>query len=273
MTSFDSLESSQESSKPLEVYRFRVGDAAPLLYTSAPDTIVVGADTYVPEAIDRSTFGQGPEERKQTVDIRLPMLNVFASRYLNIVPGQTARVAIIQLQRDEVPTYSTQLYRFRGKVISVDFDDEDFATLHCVSHEYAGNRVIPNRTFAHQCGLLLYGTDCGASTVGHTYTGTVTAVSGNTITVSGAGASGLDFVSGWAQSAGGEDLRTVLAQSGDVMTLLIPFATSPLGSTVTLFEGCDHLIDGDCQARFGRGLEYGGFPYVPSKDIFRSGVV
>jgi hypothetical protein len=38
------------------------------------------------------------------------------------------------------------------------------------------------------------------------------------------------------------------------------------------FAGCDHLIEGDCALVFDQVAEFGGFAFVPSKDIFAQGV-
>jgi hypothetical protein len=272
VTSFESLETSVEGSVPIEVYRFVIGGET-FLYTSTEDELTIGTDVYQPTPIDRSTFSQGPDDRAQLVTFTLPQLNEFVVRYLSVAPGAPATVTVIQLQRNEVPTFDTQIVRFQGRVRSVRYTDDDLAEVGVQSQEYALSRTIPTRVYSMQCNLMLYSPDCGASTVGHSLlSATVTAVSGNTITVAGVAASGLDFVSCYVKPNGQDDLRTIYGQSGDVLTLLLPFASSPLGSTVDVFEGCDHLQDGDCQTKFGRGIDNGGFFFVPLKDIFQNGL-
>lgn len=272
MTSFDVLESSVEASVPIEVYEFTIGSST-YRYTSTEDPITVGANIYTPEQIERGSLSQGQEERKKLLEITLPLLNAFAVQYLNIVPGERAEVTIIQLQRNETPAFDTQIVRYRGQVRSVRYTDNDTAILGCQSLEFALSRTIPNFVYSGVCNWFLYGAGCGADPSAHSLVSApVTAVSGNTITVTGVAASGKDFVGGYCKMGTFSDFRMVIAQAGDVLTLLLPFAVNPLGGTVDAFEGCDHSLLGDCETKFGRGVEFGGFYYVPKKNIFRSGL-
>ena len=272
MSSFEALTESVESSRPIEVYRFVIGSET-YLYTSAEDEITVGSDIYTPaKGLGRSSVSVGQEDRGRLMEITLPQLDPFVSRYLGIAPGDNATVTIMELQRDE-PGLVTQILVFTGKVRSVAFDNDDQATIGVQSQEFALTRQLPNYVYSSLCNYVLYGTECGASTVGHSLTGvTVTAVSFNTITVPGVAASGMNFVGGWCRPSAQEDFRMVIAHSGDVLTALLPYYTSPLGQPKAVFEGCDHALDGDCQAKFGRGTEFGGFHYVPEDNIFSKGL-
>jgi hypothetical protein len=73
------------------------------------------------------------------------------------------------------------------------------------------------------------------------------------------------------EALGGVDRRLILSSSGDVLTLLLPFTSSPLGSTVIVFAGCDHTI-ATCKSKFNNVVNYGGFAFVPTKNIFQTGI-
>lgn len=270
MSTFDILERSEESSVPIEVYRFLLG-AETFLYTSTEDAITVGADTYTPKAISRGNFGQGRDQGTEMI-VRLPQTDPLTAKYINVVPGQVGVVIVIRLQRNESPTFATQSVIFRGRIRAVRFDDDDAAEISCISLESSTSRTVPMWVYSGGCNHALYSPGCGASTTGHNFIGAVSAVSGNTITVSGLSGSGMDFVGGWCRPTTLDDFRMVVAQSGDVLTLLLPFAANPLGLDMQCFEGCDHDLAGDCQTKFGRGVDYGGFYYIPNKDPFRTGV-
>ncbi len=77
------------------------------------------------------------------------------------------------------------------------------------------------------------------------------------------------FVGGFCRFPAGslDDARLILAQSGDVLTLLIPFAENVLGSNIDLFAGCDRSLD-TCDSKFAAVPNYGGFPFVPRKNPF-----
>jgi len=131
---------------------------------------------------------------------------------------------------------------------------------------------MPTYTYQGLCNHVLYGPGCLVDPVAHRFTGTVTATSGLTITVPGAGASGIKFKSGYCKPTTITDYRMITAQSGDVLTLLMPFASSPLGATLELFAGCDHNVSGDCKNVFNNVDRFGGFNWVPNKNIFNTGV-
>jgi hypothetical protein len=199
-----------------------------------------------------------------TVDV--PTGNSLVAMFRNIIPAQPVGVTITRLQRDESPTFNTQQVIFRGELQGVAFANDGLtAQLALLPAEGKLKRTLPSWTYSHQCNHLLYATGCGAAIASFTHTGTVTAVSGNTITVSGASGSGHDFTGGFVKPTTSDDRRLIRSQSGDVLTLLQPFPSDVNGLSVDVSAGCDHLISGDCETVFGRGIDNGGFPYIPGE--------
>lgn len=272
MADFGTLESSLQDSNPLEVYKFALGGQS-FLYTSAEDEIVLGADTYEPIAISRNEIQQGQDARKRILEVTVPASNAFAQRYVVTPPGQRATLSIIRLQRDEVPTFSTQVLVYKGSVQSAQFpDDGQTAKIAVQSIEAASSRTIPRFTYSGMCNHILYDERCKVDPALFNHIGNVTVESGNDITVTGAGAAGLDFTGGFARPSAVTDFRLIVAQAGDVLTLLIPFEVPVLNTDVQAFAGCDFLIEGDCALVFDQVIEFGGFAHVPSKDIFSEGL-
>lgn len=272
MASFDTLESSVESSRPIEIYTFAVGGTE-YRYTSSQDDITVGADTWSATAIARSGIAVKLANRNQTVTITIPAENAFGRRYRSTPPAGNATVSIIRLQRDEVPTFDTQALVFKGRVQSVTFPQNGHvAEITCQPLDAGPSRNIPRFTFMSSCNHVLFDGACGVNPASHNHTGEVTAVSANVITVDGLSASGIDARGGYAQDLTHTDFRLVLAQSGDDITLLLPFGSDPTGGNVQVFAGCDHSLTGDCATTFDNVKEFGGFPFVPSKNIFQTGL-
>lgn len=272
MATYDTLERSTEESKPLEVYNFSLGGES-FLYTSAEDEVTVGVDTYKPESISRNAVALGEDERSRLLEVTVPLTNTFAGKYLNIPPGIRASCTVIRLQRDETPTFSTQELSFKGFVQSVRFPDESTAVIGVQSIEAATSRTIPRFAYQGLCNHMLYDDQCQADPDLFSIKGAVvTAEVDNTITVAGAAASGFDFTAGYVKPNGVNDFRLVLAQSGDVLTLLLPFSVSVLGLTADVFAGCDHVISGDCLNVFDNVPRHGGFFIIPKKNPFQTGV-
>jgi hypothetical protein len=62
-----------------------------------------------------------------------------------------------------------------------------------------------------------------------------------------------------------------LAQAGDVLTLILPFSVDMVGKVVTVYAGCDRSI-AMCVAKFDNLNNFRGCPYVPTKNIFLTGL-
>lgn len=274
MTSFATLEASRESSRPLEIYEISIG-ADQYRYTSNDADLTVGADVYTALAISRNNIEQGSDSQARNLILTVPGDNPFAALYRNVVPGQRASVNVWRLQRNEVPTFNTRILMFKGQVMSVRFPQDGYtAEIAVRSIEQALNRSIPRYTFMSMCNHILYSPACGADPLLHDVVGTVSAVSGNTITLPGANSKPDGFYNGGYCRAvsGADDFRMILSHVGNVLTLLLPFAEDVNGAQVQAFAGCDHLVDGDCATVHDRVAEFGGFAFVPNRNPFQTGL-
>lgn len=273
MSDADTLRSSLESSRPLEVYTFALGGTS-FRYTSAEDSIVLSGDTFEPESISRNSTALGSDSKSRDLLITVPSSNEFAEKYVNLVPGQKATVTIIELQRDEVPTFDTETLVFKGQVQSVHFPlDGHGAEIIVRSIEVALNRTVPRFTYMATCNHVLYDQRCKVISSLFDLTGAVTAEIGNTITVTGATIEPDGFYTGgFCKPVGVPDFRMILAHSGNVLTLLLPFSAPVISTDVQIFAGCDHVLTGDCANKFENADEFGGTAFVPNKNIFESGL-
>lgn len=269
---YASFESSVDASRPVEIYRFVLGTEE-FLYTSAEDTITNAGDDFTAEAISRSELAIGKEERKRVVTVEVPALNPLAQRYIDTPPGERCTLSIFRFQRDDGGTPETILI-YKGSILTVQFpDDSSTAKISLQSIEAATGREIPRYTYQLPCNHILYDALCKVDSGLFNHSGIVTVVSGNDITVAGAGASGFDFTGGYCRpTAGSPDFRLITGHTGDVLTLLLPFEVNPLSGNVQAFAGCDHLLDGDCSLVFNNEPEYGGFYFVPNRNIFSGGL-
>lgn len=272
MADHDTLASSIEDSRPIELFEFNLG-STPFRFTSAEDEIPIGSDVYTPIAIARGQIEQGSDQSNRNLTVTMPATEAFAQKYRSIPPGEKASLNIFRYERDESPAFDTQVLMFKGNVQSVAYpNDGHSATFAIRSIESALNRNLPRFTFAGMCQLILYSAACGANASSFDHLGAASSISGDTITVAGAGASGFDFVGGYLQPTSVTDFRLITAQSGDVLTLLLPFAEDPTGLTMQVFAGCDHLVAGDCALVFDQVANFGGYAFVPNKAIFEVGI-
>ncbi len=275
MSTYDTLESSRQDSRPVELYAFAIGSRS-YLYTSAEDAITIGADTYEPEAIARDAIeAGGSENANRTLVVTLPASNAFAALYVNVVPGQSATVSIFRVQRDETPSLgTTQILQFKGTVQAVRFpNDGQTAEIALRSIEASSSQQIPRRSYMSLCGHVLYDQRCKVDPALFSVTGVVASATGNVITLTGADAyPDQYFRGGYCKPSTESDFRMVLDHTGNLLTLLLPFATDPVGSNVVAYAGCNRSLTGDCATKFDAVLEFGGFAFVPTKNPFATGL-
>lgn len=273
MTSFDALETSVESSRPIELYQFVVGGRS-FFYTSAEDEIVTpDSQEWTPESIARGKLVQGSDQSTRTVTVTMPATNPFAALYVGVPPGARGEVSIFRYQRGEVPTLATQVLLFSGVVQSVKFPNEgESAEVAVRDLASALERTVPRATFMGLCNRFLYDDGCGVDPAGHTHVGEVLSMVANVIEVDGAGASGHDFAGGYVTPSTGIDPRLVLAQSGNFLTLLVPFGSDMTGLNMQCLAGCDHRVDGDCALVYDNVERFDGFAFVPNRNPFEAGI-
>lgn len=267
---FDPLESSLESSEPIELYKFTLGSEE-FLYSNTEDTITILGDIYVPTTIKRGDLAIGRDERNKVVTVEVPANNTLAQRYVGTPPGQRASLSIFRVQRQDGALETALIYK--GSVLTVQFpQDQDVGVISLQSIEAASSREIPRFTYMGMCNHILYDSGCKVDSSLFRHVGTASAVLNDTVTVSGAGSSGFDFTGGYAKPTAFTDFRLIIAQSGDVLTLLLPFEQDPLNTNIEVYAGCNHLLTGDCSQVFANEIEFGGFPFVPTKNVWSSGL-
>jgi hypothetical protein len=74
------------------------------------------------------------------------------------------------------------------------------------------------------------------------------------------------------------DLRYIIDHSGTQLTLIVPLSDltedvndSSGDALVALYPGCDHTRE-TCKDKFDNLANYGGFPWIPSKNPFANSV-
>lgn len=272
---FAQYEESQDGSRPVELFTFTTGSVINR-WTSAEDDILESGDTWTAVNISREALaGGGADQRDQNLVITVPADNSIASQYINSVPGVPTTVVIERIQRTDGPSFEV-IKLFEGRIASVGFEDHGRrAKINVQPLVAATSRTVPRFNFQGSCNHVLYDDLCQVDDTDPAFrlsAAAVTAVSGNTITVTGVSAFGADFFEGgFVEASGGTDRRLILSTSGDILTLLLPFSASPLGSSVIVFAGCDHSI-ATCKSKFNNVINYGGFAFVPTKNIFTTGI-
>jgi len=268
-------EVSVEAGQPVELYEFTVG-STPYFYTSAEDAITVGAQVYTPKPIRRDALKEDPSNRDFDFKVYLPTTDPVSQHFLGVLPGVRVRLHVSRFHRTDTPTPELRDI-FDGFVNGVQFENNGKQAVIVSRTMLASNgRTIPRRTYQGKCNHVLYDPlTCKVDDTDAAFrasTRTVVSQVGRLLTVSGISPAYADgwFTGGYVEAIGLSDFRLVLEHTGSLLTLLIPFSQQP--TFVNVFAGCNH-DPVDCSDKFDNFMHYGGFPFVPTKRIFETGLL
>ncbi len=267
--SFDLNERGRESSAPIELYEFGIGPER-FRYTTAPGPVTYASNVYLPLAIKREALFFGADQRGEALKITMPASNELVRRYINGVPGLLCSLRIERAQRFDGT--STRVIQFDGVVKSVAFTlDGIQAELAVLPLSGELNSVIPRFVYSSQCNHVLFDENCQVLSSLHRFLGPVASVTNDILTVTGLSARGSGWATGGFVATTGGDYRLIIDHTGDNIRLLLPFYTSPIGQNVEVFAGCDHTLN-HCGPKFSNTINFGGYPFVPSKNVFQTGI-
>lgn len=271
--SYDSLETSVESGRPVELYEIVVGTQT-FRYTSAEDEQPIGAVTYEPKPISRGKVEEGPQRRNADFVVKLPTSDPLSQLFLGVLPGVRVPIVVRRFHRGDTSVMGGPevVITFSGFVLSANFAKNGKECRLTARHALASlNRIIPARSFMSSCNHVLYhATTCRAddtSPANRVSAAPVVSQVATALTVTGLSGTFPDgtFDSGFVEAVGTSDFRLVLSHAGDVLTLLTPFTTTP--ATVNVFRGCPHTIAA-CKTDFDNVINFGGFAFVPNRNPY-----
>ncbi|MEM6484971.1 MAG: phage BR0599 family protein [Pseudomonadota bacterium] len=274
--SYEVLEASTQDGTPVYKFEFAQGGTF-YRYTTADMFISDSVGTWEPVALVHGDFEQTSELAKNGIPITMPRTLAVAQLFLNGIPeGQTSLT--IYRGHDQTDHASFQVI-WKGRVVrpnstgdEVTLMGEDVLT----SFKQSGLR---NR-YQKGCPHALYSVDCGLTRSEWATTVTVTSVTGFDLNVSGFNDGTVDstplladngyYSNGLVELPDGT-LRHVLSHLGGALTLLRPFSDLVLPLNITAYPGCSNTLAA-CNERFGNAINYGGFPWIPSKNPFGNNV-
>lgn len=274
MPTYDQLQKSEYESRPLEFYKFSNNDQD-FRFTSSTEEITYLGATYTPLEIVRKNITQTTNLDRGDLILTLPKLCDLVREYRR-TPPSPYWLTLFSVHFGETET--KQLWQ--GRIFDVKRKGA-LAEIRLESIITAQNRMGLQREFQVLCNNFLGdGIGCPVNLALRARPATVTAITGNTITVSGLGA----FINEWFEGGFVEladgDRRDVVksVQSTGVLTLARRFSSSSLatGDPVTVYDGCKHRHQEDCISKFGsetnNGEAFGGYPYAGSRNPFKTGV-
>lgn len=265
-----SEETSEQAGAPVELYFFARGSQY-WRYTSASHDFDIGypfaapqAGIYQSRAIKRGEIGQSPEPVRAALKLQvqpdLPLLDEFRG----IPASGEMTVTVLRLHHGDTGTEVVTLWM--GRVLGARFTP-DHAELDCEPVTVSLARNGLRRLYSRTCSHALY--DSGCAVVPAPAAAAVSSVNRVLIGILPDQIHG-DYNGGWLETLDGSQRAMIVSNTSNTLTLLYPLPLEP-GQAVRLYKGCDHTTQ-TCAAKFNNLANFGGFPFIPTKNPFNTGV-
>lgn len=267
---YDSRELSSALSEPVECYDFfrddGGGTVAHWRYVAAPVNLSFSGALYgaIP-GLSRSEIQQTGETTSMQVTVTVPRDCEVALALRGKCSARPMQLVIRRTQRGLADTGAKEI--FRGEVTDPVFEGS-MAALTCSSEESVWGDALCRVAYSRTCPYMLYDVLCSADESAATFTGTITAISADFLTVTvdevaspadHLGSGSLFYQTGAIDDAGTTAMIT--KQAGHVLTLQTPLEGALVGDAVILLGGCDRTTVG-CISH--SNIErFGGFTKIP----------
>lgn len=259
---YSAYETSAYSAHPIEIYEF-VRGVLVWRYTTADEDKIIGSFTYKAVIAERGGLEQTQEMSRNPISISMDKNVEFLTQFKGAPPSDPINLTIKRYHEGD----SEILTIWVGRIVNVKFKERE-ADIRCEPIFTALKRPILRRRYQTTCPHVLYGQQCGVSAVAFGLPAEVSVVLGKDITATAFGTQVNGYYSGgfvdWA-TGGVIERRFIISHTGSVITLNLPFMSLPIGASLTVYPGCDHLLT-TCNSKFANDDNYGGQPFYPSKN-------
>lgn len=269
--SFDDIENSAYRGAPERLFLFSVGDqnygyverAGATTYNNIPYTALA--------LIDMTDIAQALSEDSPTIEINLDSTAAVVAQFIPYQPAQPMRVRVYRHHvGDPDGEYLTELI---GEVASAALDEETGTAMLSVRMLASSfDRKVPWPAYQKQCNYVLYGPGCQVDREAYKTETTLTDSTANRI-------ASPDFVKpdptwftlGYVVRVADGQVRWVIWQDADVLTLQSPFVGAKGGDVVVAYPGCN-LLKTTCHDKFNNLPRHMGFPWGPQKNPFTDNI-
>ena len=259
-------ETSIQSSQIEHRFLFVQGDTE-YRYTSLPYFVSDSNETWTPSPISMSGVTQTNELAKDPLKITVPRDNSLAQTFLGSSPDVITTVTVFRGQIGSTEFYAYWKGRIAGTSISADA-----VTLDCENIFTSMRRTGLRAKYQKNCRHALYSDGCGLDINDYEESAVATAASGYGVVITGGDSFDDGYFTGGILKIGSE-MRYISLHNGNNLTLLQPSREliQNGGGSVTLYPGCNHTMT-HCKDKFTNLNNYGGFPWIPSKNPFNNGI-
>lgn len=261
-------EQSVHGGEPVELYEFTRG-AQRYTYTSNARDILFTSAVFKAIPMERTNLEYSGELGRAGIKVTLPRDTPFVAEYLVSPPSEVTTLTIFRKHRGAPDSEAIVIWM--GRMLSLAWEDST-VNLSCEPVFTSIQRLGLRRQYSRTCSHVLYGPKCTVNNTAFKYEGQVIGLSSNLVSVAAIDTNGDNYYAGgyleWDYQ-GRVEKKMILRQIGATLTLAgLPVGLTG-GNNVRAFPGCDHSLS-TCSAKYNNKLNYGGFPWIPSKNPFAS---
>jgi uncharacterized phage protein (TIGR02218 family) len=260
--SYATIEPSVNQGQPVELYLFVRGSES-FRFCTFPDGITYLSNLYTHAAISRDKVKQNTDPFKNDIKFTFPRTNLFA---LSFLQGNLEDITTVTIYRGHIADNDFKTY-WKGRVLGCE-TTENAVDILCESVYTSLRRIGVRARYEYTCRHALYSSQCGANKASFDAFGAIDTVinNGMSITISEA-SSQVDgyYTAGFLEVNGIR--RFITNHIGSQLDLLTSIDSTLIGQTATIYAGCDHLRT-TCNSKFNNLDNFGGFPFIPSKNPF-----
>lgn len=269
---FADYEEGVEIGRPVELFEFRRGATSVWRFTSAPVPVTWALNVYAAVAIERGQITDTEDIHQGSLDIAMPYSSTFARGLIAGSPDDVTTLTVIRVHLDDPALEGSVLWK--GRVVSAQAEDE-VVTIECESIFSSIRRSGLRAKFEITCRHALYTTGpgmCNASLSAHAALGFVAAINRLALTIPDAASFADGWFTGGFITAPNGEMRHITYHVGQDIRISREFSVNVAAQTLPMYAGCDHSKN-TCQVKFNNLPNFGGFPYIPSKNPFEGSVV
>jgi uncharacterized phage protein (TIGR02218 family) len=221
------------------------------------------------------------EAQSTTLVVTMPIEEEFCQqlRYFGTLPSDTVWLRLRRAHVGDItdidsmtPTVSDALITWIGTVNGILQVDEVEAKITCAMLAASFQRGGLRYGYQRNCPHVLYATNtCKVDRELFRVFATVTAIGGLTITASGFPVDSDGWFDGgfmeYHLPSGMLERRMIITHAGDQITLIGTPAGLDIGDPISVFPGCDRVVD-TCVNKFNNLGNFGGFPHTPGRNPF-----
>lgn len=268
--SYDTLNQSRYSARPVELYKFSKDDEN-WFYTSHDRDVEYNGNTYISTPLTRGIIENTPDSDKQSLTITMPETLNFLTNFLSGPPTSVITIVVYRGHYSD----SEFITSYIGKVVNVSFPSNQSADIKCDSLLTALKRPSVRMKYSKNCPYDLYGQGCNLNKEDFGVDATITVATALQYNSNKFLEKDSGFYTGGMLSytVGSVTIYRFIVEHTDNMVKLnlsIPGISN--NDEVRVYPGCDRTLL-TCRAKFENEDNYGGQPFYPDKNPFTGDLI